>query len=122
MTKISKQYDLGERLEDFAASIIKLYNHRPSNYAADYLAKQIIRSSCSSALNYAESLGSLTKAERVHKLGLVLKELRESLRNLKIQEKSGLLATDHVEPLSREVDELIRIVVKLIKNNKSNHC
>tara|TARA_R110000868_G_scaffold196650_1_gene442644 strand:+ start:25518 stop:25670 length:153 start_codon:yes stop_codon:yes gene_type:complete len=47
-----KRFDLTERLEDFAAAIIIiLYDKKPLSYAGDYLAKQLIRSSCSSALN-----------------------------------------------------------------------
>ena len=46
------KYDLNERLEDFAAQIIQIYNTKPSSYAGEYLAKQLIRSACSSALNY----------------------------------------------------------------------
>ncbi len=35
----NKKFDLTERLEDFAASIILLYNKKPMSYAGDYLAK-----------------------------------------------------------------------------------
>ena len=45
-----KPFDLSERLEDFAAAVIILYSKKPSSFAAEYLAKQLIRSSCSSAL------------------------------------------------------------------------
>ena len=47
-----KKFDLTERLEDFAATVILLYDKKPMSYAGDYLAKQFIRSSCSSTLNY----------------------------------------------------------------------
>lgn len=32
----------------------------PNSYAAQYLAQQLIRSSCSTALNYREALGAGT--------------------------------------------------------------
>jgi four helix bundle protein len=54
----NNNFDLCDRLEDFAASIIKLYNSKPLSFAPEYLAKQLIRSSCSSALNYGEVLGA----------------------------------------------------------------
>lgn len=79
-----KKFDLTERLEDFAASIILLYDKKPMSYAADYLAKQLIRSSCSSALNYGEALGAGTDRDKINKLRICLKELRESMRNLNI--------------------------------------
>jgi hypothetical protein len=46
-----KKFDLTERLEDFEATIILVYNKKPMSYAGDYLAKQRMRSSGSSALN-----------------------------------------------------------------------
>lgn len=59
------KFDLCDRLEDFAASIIKLYDKKPLSYAGDYLAKQLIRSSCSSALNYGEVLGDGTDEDKL---------------------------------------------------------
>jgi len=110
------KFDLSERLEDFAASIIILYNKKPLSYAGDYLAKQLIRSSCSSALNYGEVLGAGTAKDKINKLRLCLKELRESLRNLNIQTKAELFSEENLKELKDENDQLIRIIVTRIKN------
>lgn len=112
----AKKYDLSERLEDFAAQIIVLFDERPSSFAAEYLAKQLIRSSCSSALNYGEVLGTITSKDKSFKLSICLKELRECHRNLNIQKKSKIISEEKINPLLVENDELIRIVVTLIKN------
>ena len=74
------KFDLTERLEDFAALIILLYDKKPMSYAGDYLVKQLIRSSCSPALNYGEVLGAGTDKDKINKLRICLKELRESLQ------------------------------------------
>ena len=79
------KFDLSNRLEDYAANVILLFDKKPSSFAGEYLAKQLIRSACSSALNYGEALGAGTNKDRINKLRLCLKELRESLRNLNIQ-------------------------------------
>ena len=112
----NKKFDLTERLEDFAASIILLYNKKPMSYAGDYLAKQLIRSSCSSALNYGEALGAGTDKDKINKLRICLKELRESLRNLNIQSKANLFSEEALSKLKDENDQLIRIIVTRIKN------
>tara|TARA_R100000306_G_scaffold26081_1_gene29963 strand:- start:1536 stop:1913 length:378 start_codon:yes stop_codon:yes gene_type:complete len=104
----AKKYDLSERLEDFAAEIIKIYNKQPLSFAADYLAKQLIRSACSTALNYGEVLGAVTSKDKSFKLSICLKELRECNRNLNIQRKAGLLASEIIKPLIDENDQLIR--------------
>ena len=88
---MSKKYDLSERLEGFAAEIILLLNKKTSSFSGEYLAKQLIGSSCSSALNYGEALGIGIDRDRTHKLRICLEELRESLRNLNIQSKGSLL-------------------------------
>ncbi len=111
-----KKFDLTERLEDFAASIIVLYDKKPMTYAGDYLAKQLIRSSCSSALNYGEALGAGTDKDKINKLRICLKELRESLRNLNIQSKANLFSEESISKLKDENDQLIRIIVTRIKN------
>ncbi|MDN6280184.1 MAG: hypothetical protein L0J45_04175 [Psychroflexus sp.] len=54
----NKSFDLTHQLEGFAASIILVYDQKPISYPGDYLAKQLIRFSCLSALNYGEVLGS----------------------------------------------------------------
>lgn len=107
------KFDLSERLEDFAASIIKMYSKKPMSYAGDYLAKQLIRSS---ALNYGEALGAGTNKDKINKLRLCLKELRESLKNLNIQIKAELKSKEDLFQLLDENDQLIRIIVTRIKN------
>ena len=59
-----KSYDLSDRLEDFAATIILLFDKKPKSFAGEYLAKQLIRSACSSALNYGEALGAGTNKDK----------------------------------------------------------
>lgn len=61
-------------------------------------------------------MGAGTEKDKVNKLRICLKELRESLRNLKIQTKAKLYSEEIMNPLKKENDELIRIIVTLIKN------
>ncbi|TXD85393.1 four helix bundle protein [Subsaximicrobium wynnwilliamsii] len=110
-----KQFDLDDRLEDFAASIIRFYSNNPKTFAADYLAKQLIRSSCSAALNFGEFLGAASDKDKANKLRIVLKELRESIRNINIQTKALIYKKEDLESLNKENDELIRIIVTILK-------
>lgn len=110
------KFDLSERLEDFAASVILLFDKKLNSFAGEYLANQLVQSSCSSALNYGEALGAGTSKDKVSKLRIVLKEFRESLRNLNIQEKASLISEGNIKSLKDENDQLIRIIVTRIKN------
>ncbi len=57
-----------------------------------------------------------TDKDKANKLRICLKELRESIRNLNIQTKAKLYSDEIMNPLKKENDELIRIIVTLIKN------
>ena len=59
-----KKFDLDDRLEDFAASIIRFYSNKSKTFAADYLAKQLIRSACSAALNFGEYLSAASDKDK----------------------------------------------------------
>ena len=68
-----KKYNLDERFENFAASVILLFDKTPKSFSADYLTKQLIRSACSSALNFGEFSGAGTDKDRTNKLRITLK-------------------------------------------------
>ncbi|MBB6682511.1 four helix bundle protein [Aequorivita sp. 609] len=110
-----REYNLDSRFEDFAASVIVMFSKQPISFAADYLTKQLIRSACSAALNFGEFEGAGSNKDRVNKLRITLKELRESLRNINIQIKANLIDSNDLKTIRNENDELIRIVVSLIK-------
>ncbi|PKA83360.1 four helix bundle protein [Ulvibacter sp. MAR_2010_11] len=110
-----KIYNLDSRFEDFAASIVVSFMQTPKSFAADYLSKQLIRSACSSALNFGEFEGAGSDKDRANKLRIALKELRESLRNINIQIKANLIDSNNIAAIRNENDELIRIVVSLLK-------
>jgi len=87
-----------------------------TSFASEHLAKQLIRSSTSVALNYGEARSGESTKDFLHKMKISLKELRESYVNLKIQRGANLIK-DNVE-LDRLLDEnnqLISIFVSSIK-------
>lgn len=113
--------ELENRLIDFAATIIIVASKFEKNYAGNHLAGQIIRSGTSPALNYGEAQSAESSKDFVHKMGICLKELRESFVCLKIIEKAKL--TTDLNGLSiakTEANELISIFVSSIKTAKAN--
>ena len=73
--------DLEDRLITFAVDIIKIVECNKNNYEGKYLSSQIIRSGTSAALNYGEAQSTESKRDFVHKMQIVLKELRETFVN-----------------------------------------
>jgi len=88
---MSRKFDLEERLIRFSVEIITLCGKIEGDFSSQHLAKQLIRSATSSALNYGEAQGAESSRDFLHKMKICLKELRESLVNLKIQKGAGLI-------------------------------
>jgi four helix bundle protein len=106
-------------LIDFAALIINVANNFEKNYAGHHLAGQIIRSGTSPALNYGEPQSAESKKDFIHKMGICLKELRESFVCLKIIEKANLTGDlENLRKAKKRSKELISIFVSSIKTSK----
>ncbi|HNZ72441.1 MAG TPA: four helix bundle protein [Prolixibacteraceae bacterium] len=82
--------ELEERLIQFAIQIIKLSEGMNQSIAGKRLADQIVRSGSSPALNYGEAQSAESGKDFVHKLGVYLKELRETHINLRIIDGADL--------------------------------
>src|SRR5580765_6510156 len=73
-----KGEDLEERLLSYAARVGKVVDALPETRLGRHIAGQLVRSGTSPAPNYAESCAAESKKDFVHKLGIALKELRET--------------------------------------------
>ena len=108
--------ELEERLIEFAVSIIRIVNELPNSNAARHLAGQLVRSGTSPALNNGEARSAESLNDFIHKLQLVLKELRESFVALKIISKTKLCRCERELDLTiTECNELISIFVKSVQ-------
>ena len=113
-----KPNDLEDRLVRFAAEVIKSYKQMDSSFATEHLAKQLIRSASSAALNYGEARSVESARDFQHKMKLCLKELRECMVNMKILKLSSKdMNSDMIINLMSECDELISIFVASIKTS-----
>ena len=73
-----------------------------------------MRSSTSAGANYEEAYGAESRADFIHKLQIVLKELRETLYWLRLIKKSNLVSITTLEVLIQEGKELTNIIAKSI--------
>ena len=106
--------DISERLLEFAARILKMADSLPKSPSGRHISSQIVRSATSSGANYEEARGAESKRDFVHKLGLSLKELRETRYWLRIIQKAVLASPGRMSDILKESDELCRIVGKSI--------
>ena len=113
------KYDLEDRLVDFASRVIDVVESLPPNsIAAKHLGNQLVRSGTSPALNYGEAQGAESRADFVHKMKIVLKELRETKVCIKIITKRNYFSREKLAALGQENDELIAIIFKSIATSR----
>lgn len=82
----ASKFDLEERLIKFAIQVIDIAESMSCTKAGTHIANQLIRSGTSPALNYGEAQSAESKSDFIHKLKVILKELRETSISLKIVE------------------------------------
>lgn len=113
--------ELEERLINFAVFIIEIVNELPNTKAGNHLADQLVRSGTSPALNYGEAQSGESRKDFIHKIKIVLKELRETFVCLKIIERAKLFKSEEkIRIALKESDELISTFVKSVETAQRN--
>jgi four helix bundle protein len=124
---VNRKYDLKDRLIDYAVRIIKLSSALPDTKAGRHISSQILRSGTAPAPNYGEAQSAESKADFVHKLKIVMKELRETEMWLRIIVRAEMIRKEEVlSDLLRETDELMAIMYTSIttakRRKQSDEC
>ena len=115
------KYDLEGRLIEFSVLIIEIVNDMHSSKAGNHLSGQLVRSGTSVSLNYGEAQSAESRKDFIHKMKVILKELRETFICLKIIHLSKLYKTENkIIKAKKENNELISIFVKSIETAQKN--
>ncbi len=113
--------NLEERLINFAVSVISIAVKMKKSFAGNDLSAQLIRSSTSAAQNYGEAESAESRKDFIHKMKVVLKELRECHVSLKIVHRAKLYTDEYsILHANKENNELISIFVISIKTAAKN--
>jgi four helix bundle protein len=116
-----KKFDLEERLINFAVVIVQICENMKDTKASAHLSGQLIRSGTSPALNYGEAMSGESRKDFVHKIKVVLKELRESFICIKIISRTNLCnSKELIKNALTENNELISIFVKSAETAQKN--
>ena len=112
---LSKTDQLERRFIAFAASILNLSAKLPKSPQGRHVCSQILRSGTASAANYGEARGAESRADFIHKLRIVFKELNETTIWLEVIARSSMLPPDATAPVVAENRELCRVIAASIK-------
>ena len=116
-----KVYDIENRLVDYSCRMIDVVEALPNTRAGNYIAGQLIKSCISPTFNYGEVQGAESRNDFIHKLGVVLKELKECRTALKIIRRKQLIKpVARTDDLFKETEELIAIIAKSIETAEKN--
>lgn len=118
---IDKKYHLEDRLVEYGCRMIDVIEALPKTRAGNYIAGQLVKSCLSPAFNYGEVQGAESRDDFIHKLGVVLTELKECRTALKIIRRKELIKpVKRIDSISEETEELIAIIAKSIETATRN--
>jgi four helix bundle protein len=110
---------LADRLLEFAVRTGNLVEALPETRMGRHIAGQLVRCATSPAPNYEEACAAESRADFVHKLHIVLKELRESRLWIRLILKAQLLPESRLTALLDECNQLCKIAAKSLATAKS---
>lgn len=116
-----RNFDLEDRFVDFTCRMIDVVEALPNTRAGNYIVGQLIRSCHSPTFNYGEVQGAESRNDFIHKMGVVLKELKECRTALKIiMKKEMIKPISKLDGIFKETEELTAIVAKSIGTATNN--
>ncbi len=113
-------HNLEDRLMRFGSSVCRLAERFPRTPLGQHVALQLARSSTSPFANYGEVQSAESRRDFIHKLGICLKELRETRTWLKFVREMSLTTPELADPALRECDELLAILATSVQTARRN--
>lgn len=116
-----RKFDLEDRLVNFSSRIIDAIENLPDTRTANYIAAQMIRCSLAPVLLYGEVQAAESRDNFIHKMKIVVKELKETRACLKLIRKREMIKpVSRIDSVCKENEELIAIGSKSIDTAKKN--
>lgn len=105
---------------DFALQIVKLYKvlAEQKEYV---LSKQMLRSGTSIGANVHEAVAAESKKDFIHKLGIAVKEARETIYWLCLLRDSNFIKQEQFDVLNSSGNSLLKILNSIILTTKQRY-
>jgi four helix bundle protein len=109
-----------EKSFKFGVRIIKFYLYMgKENKNIQSLLKQILRSGTSLGANITEAQSAVTKKDFINKLGIALKESKETDYWLRLLRKSEIIEEKEFNSINQDCLEIIKLLTSIIKSSKT---
>ena len=109
-----------EKSKAFAIRIVNLYRFLITEKQEYVLSKQLLRCGTSIGANCAEGKRAQSGADFVSKMNIALKEAEETAYWLDLLHETDYLSDAQFQSISADNEELIRLLVSIIKTKKKN--
>ena len=119
--RVSRKFDLEDRLLEFASAVIDLSENLPDTRAGNHIAGQILRSGTAPYPNHGEAEAAESRDDFIHTMKICLKELRETRRWARLIKRKGWAKEGPTLLfVLSESDELVRIFHSSIQTAQRN--
>ena len=110
--------ELESRTKIFALRVIEFVGGLPKSKAGDVLGYQLLKSGTSIGANYREANRGESRADFIHKIGIVEKEAAETEYWLELCKEGTIGDLSSIEGLRLECKELLAIFTRIGKTAK----
>jgi four helix bundle protein len=117
-----KEKELKARTKQYALRIIRLVQSLSKGRIEQEISRQLLRAGLSVGANYRSACRAKSGADFVAKLAVVEEEADESRYWLELLVEAKLMEAKRLEPLIKESDEIIAIVVSSIKTARDGRA
>ena len=112
---------IAEKSEEFAVRIVNLYKHLTLKKKELIMSKQIFRCGTSIGANISESRNAQSSSDFVNKLNIALKEADETAFWLRLLKRTEFISAEEFESMGNDLNEIISLLVSIIKTTKNNN-
>ena len=119
---MERKPDIKEKSFEFAIRIIKFVQKLPKNHTGYKIGGQLLEAATSIGANVEEATGGFSKKDFIYKMGIALKEARESNYWLRLIKFSDLGKGEELDYLLKESEELRKILTSFVKTSKGREA
>ncbi len=104
----------------FAVSAVRLVLSQRRTEIYYVVGRQLLRSATSVGANYRSACRAKSRADFISKMTIVEEECDESLYWMELMIRSGATRPEVLQPLMKEANEILSLVVSSIRTARSN--
>jgi four helix bundle protein len=106
----------------FSVRIVKLYKHLSNDKKEYILSRQLLRCGTFIGANINEAISAQSKKDFISKMAIATKEAREKKYWIELLISTDYLdiQKDYVKSLLSDINELIKILVSIVKTSQEN--